>query len=51
MMYRRDSPAAGVETTFPGLGRDHHVVAPTAERTAEDPLGGFAFGGGGHAGR
>ena len=38
-------PSGRVEPTFTGLGRDHHVVAPTGERAAEDLLGGFAFGG------
>ena len=38
-------PGGRVEATFTGLGRDHHVVAPTGERAAEDLLGGFAFGG------
>jgi hypothetical protein len=38
-------PGGRVEATFPGLGRDHHVVAPAGERTAQDQLCGFAFGG------
>jgi len=38
-------PGGRVEATFTGLGRDHHVVAPTGERAAQDPLCGFAFGG------
>jgi hypothetical protein len=38
-------PSGRVEATFTGLGRDHHVVAPTSERAAQDLLCGLAFGG------
>ena len=37
-------PGGRVEATFSALGRDHHVLASTGERAAEDLLGGFTFG-------
>ena len=41
----------GVEAPLPGLGGEHHLVAATGERAAEDLLGGFALRSGGAPGR